>query len=81
MSPTTPSLPSHRAGVCRGGRDMMRTRAAGGQDPTPREGEGPPGMHWKGGRYPEVAKGWGRLLSVTNAIQAGSCRQGYSGWA
>ena len=25
--------------------------------------------------------GWGRLLSVTNAIEAGSCRQGNSGWA
>ena len=25
--------------------------------------------------------GWGRLPSVTNAIEAGSCRQGDSGWA
>ena len=25
--------------------------------------------------------GWGRLLSVTNAIEAGLCRQGDSGWA
>ena len=25
--------------------------------------------------------GWGRLLSVTNAIVAGTCRQGDSGWA
>ena len=25
--------------------------------------------------------GWGRLLSVTNAIEAGICRQGDSGWA
>ena len=25
--------------------------------------------------------GWGRLLSVTNAIEAGTCRQGDSGWA
>ena len=25
--------------------------------------------------------GWGRLLSVTNAVEAGTCRQGHSGWA
>ena len=25
--------------------------------------------------------GWGRLLSVTNAMEAGTCRQGNSGWA
>ena len=25
--------------------------------------------------------GWGRLLSVTNAIEVGTCRQGDSGWA
>ena len=25
--------------------------------------------------------GWGRLLSVTNAIEPGPCRQGVSGWA
>ena len=25
--------------------------------------------------------GWGRLLSVTNAIEAGTCRQVGSGWA
>ena len=25
--------------------------------------------------------GWGRTLSVTNAIEAGTCRQGDSGWA
>ena len=25
--------------------------------------------------------GWGRLLSVTNAIEAGICRQGDNGWA
>ena len=25
--------------------------------------------------------GWGRLLSVTNAIESGTCRQGDSGWA
>ena len=25
--------------------------------------------------------GWGRLLSVTNAIEPGTCRQGGSGWA
>ena len=25
--------------------------------------------------------GWGRLLSVTSAIEAGTLRQGYSGWA
>ena len=25
--------------------------------------------------------GWGQLLSVTNAIQASTCRQGDSGWA
>ena len=25
--------------------------------------------------------GWGRLLSVTNAIEAGTCRWGDSGWA
>ena len=25
--------------------------------------------------------GWGRLLSVTNAIEAGTWRQGDSGWA
>ena len=25
--------------------------------------------------------GWGRLLSVTNAIEAGTCHQGDSGWA
>ena len=25
--------------------------------------------------------GWGRLLSVTNSIEAGTCRQGASGWA
>ena len=25
--------------------------------------------------------GWGRLLSVTNAIEAGTCRQGDGGWA
>ena len=25
--------------------------------------------------------GWGRLLSVTNAIEAGTCRQGDRGWA
>ena len=25
--------------------------------------------------------GWGRLLSVTKAIEAGTCRQGNSGWA
>ena len=25
--------------------------------------------------------GWGRLLTVTNAIEAGTCRQGDSGWA
>ena len=24
--------------------------------------------------------GWGRLLSVTNAVEAGTCRQGDSGW-
>ena len=33
-------------------------------------------------RLEEVAKsGWGQLLSVTNAIEAGTCRQGDSGWA
>ena len=33
-------------------------------------------------RLEEVAKsGWGRLLSVTNAIESGTCRQGDSGWA
>ena len=31
-----------------------------------------------GGGY---QSGWGRLLSVTNAIEAGACRQGDSGWA
>ena len=33
-------------------------------------------------RLEEVAKagGWGRLLSVTNAIEAGTWRQGGSGW-
>ena len=25
--------------------------------------------------------GWGRLLSVTNAVEVGACRQGDSGWA
>ena len=25
--------------------------------------------------------GWGRLLSVTNVVEAGACRQGDSGWA
>ena len=25
--------------------------------------------------------GWGRLLSVTNKTEAGTCRQGDSGWA
>ena len=25
--------------------------------------------------------GWGRLLSVTNAVEAGTCRQGDSDWA
>ena len=25
--------------------------------------------------------GWGRLLSVTNAIEPGTCRQGDIGWA
>ena len=25
--------------------------------------------------------GWGRLLSVTNAVEAGTCRRGDSGWA
>ena len=25
--------------------------------------------------------GWGRLLSVTNAVEPGTCRQGDSGWA
>ena len=25
--------------------------------------------------------GWGRLLSVTNVIEAGTCRQGDGGWA
>ena len=25
--------------------------------------------------------GWGRLLSVANAIEVGTCRQGDSGWA
>ena len=25
--------------------------------------------------------GWGWLLSVTNATEPGTCRQGYSGWA
>ena len=33
-------------------------------------------------RLEEVCQsGWGRLLSVTNAIEAGPCRQGDSGWA
>ena len=43
---------------------------------------GGPGSGWLGRRLEEVAKsGWGRLLSVTNAIAAGTCRQGDSGWA
>ena len=36
-------------------------------------------------RWPAVGggcqSGWGRLLSVTNAIEAGAWRQGDSGWA
>ena len=33
-------------------------------------------------RLEEVAKAvGGRLLSVTNAVEAGTCRQGGSGWA
>ena len=43
----------------------------------------------KGGREEGVRQavgggcqsGWGRLLSVTNATEAGTCRQGDSGWA
>ena len=31
-----------------------------------------------GGGY---QRGWGRLLSVTHALEAGTCRQGDSGWA
>ena len=35
-----------------------------------------------GRRLEEVAEAvGGRLLSVTNAIEAGTCRQGDSGWA
>ena len=26
-------------------------------------------------------RGWGRLLSVTNAVEAGTCRQEDGGWA
>ena len=33
---------------------------------------------WVGGGY---QSGWGRLLSVTNADEAGTWRQGDSGWA
>ena len=51
------------------------------------------GMHQKGRDLrggPEAVRqavgggcqsGWGRLLSVTNAIEAGTWRQGDSGWA
>ena len=54
---------------------------------------GAPGMHERGGASeaaPAVVRqavgggcqsGWGRLLSVTNTIEAGACRQGDSGWA
>ena len=50
------------------------------------EGEGPQRRPAKrlGGRLEEVAEavgGWGRLLSVTNAVAAGACGQGDSGWA
>ena len=29
----------------------------------------------------DCQSGWGRLLAVRNAIEAGTCRQGDSGWA
>ena len=48
------------------------------------EGKGPQRRPQKrlGRRLEEVAKAvGGRLLSVTNAIEAGSCRQGDSGLA
>ena len=50
-------------------------------------------MHWKGGTSEGVTEavrradgggcqsGWGRLLSVTNAIEAGTWGSGDSGWA
>ena len=42
-------------------------------------------MHWKGRDHRGGPRGgwiggWGRLLSVTNAIEAGTWRQGDSGW-
>ena len=57
--------------------------------PTPRdalEGKGPQRRPQKrfDRRLEEVAKavgGWGRLLSVTNAIDADTCRQGDTSWA
>ena len=56
-----------------------------------RYGPGPiPGDALEGRVAPEAVRsavgggcqsGWGRLLSVTNAIEAGTCRSGDSGWA
>ena len=56
------------------------------------EGEGQGGIRREGTSEaaPEAVRsavgggcrsGWGRFLSVTNAVEAGSCRQGDSGWA
>ena len=37
---------------------------------------------WLGRRLEDVCRsGWGRLLSVANAIEAGTCRQGDTSWA
>ena len=55
-------------------------------------GGGGAGVHWKGRdeAVPEAVRqavgggcqsGWGQLLWVTNAIEAGTWRKGDSGWA
>ena len=63
-------------GLMRGSADGKRTMSdtvwgggGGGRAGMPWEGMGPP-------RRPQR-----RLLSVTNAIEAGTCRQEDSGWA
>ena len=66
----------------------MNGVAAVGRGPDRQQGRGQ-GCTGRGGA-PEAVRqavgggcqsGWGRLLSVINAIEPGTCRQGDSGWA
>ena len=84
LNASGPSLKptKQRPNSCPALKEGDEGRRGGGGDAL--EGKGPQGV------TPEAVKqavgggcpsSWGRLLSVTNAIEADTCRQGDSGWA